>query len=192
MLAAVRSASVLGIDAYDVCVEVDVSSGGLPIWSIVGLPSGEVREARQRVRSALKNSGFEMPIRRVTISLSPGDTKKAGTGFDLPLAIGFLVAIGELTPESVQHYAFLGELGLDGTIRGVRGALSVARRFASRPDVRALIIPPANVNEAGLVRSLTIHALPTLRDLVDAIRCGELARAEPAPETPGTEEATDF
>jgi magnesium chelatase family protein len=192
MLAAVRSASVLGIDAYDVCVEVDVASRGLPDWAIVGLPSGEVRESRQRVRAALKNSLFELPVRRVTISLSPGDTRKAGTGFDLPIAIGFLVAIGELTPESVQPYAFLGELGLDGSIRGVRGVLPVARRFASSPDVRGLIIPPANVNEAGLVRSMTLHAPATLLELVQALRAGELPRAEPGQDIRDPEDSADF
>jgi magnesium chelatase family protein len=192
MLAAVRSATVLGIEAYDVCVEVDVASRGLPDWMIVGLPSGEVRESRQRVRSALRNSGFELPVRRVTISLSPGDTKKAGTGFDLPIAIGFLVAIGELAPESVHPYAFLGELGLDGSIRGVRGVLPVARRFAARRDVRGLVIPPANVDEAGLVRSMALHAPLTLITLVDALRSGELPRAEPAQERVDTEDTADF
>ncbi len=93
MLAAIRSAAVVGIDAYDVCVEVDVAQG-LPHWTIVGLPSGEVKESRERVTAALANSGFVVPARRVTVSLSPGDQRKAGTGFDLPIAIGLLVALG--------------------------------------------------------------------------------------------------
>src|SRR6478752_5434551 len=91
MLAAVRSASVLGIDAYDVCVEADIARG-LPNWFIVGLASGEVKESRERVAAALANSGFDLPPRRTTISLSPGDTRKAGTGFDLPIAIALLIA----------------------------------------------------------------------------------------------------
>src|SRR3954470_9281035 len=107
MLAAIRSASVLGIDAHEVCVEVDVARG-LPNWFIVGLPSGEVKESRERVSAALANSGFELPPRRVTVSLSPGDTRKVGTGFDLPMAIGLLVAIGELEPETVAGLTFLG------------------------------------------------------------------------------------
>src|SRR5215471_9275816 len=131
MLAAIRSATVLGIDAHDVCVEVDVAQG-LPKWLIVGLPSGEVKESRERVSAAVANSGFEIPPRRITISLSPGDTRKAGTGFDVPIAIGLLVAIGVLSHESVEGLTFLGELGLDGSIRGVRGVLSVARRLAAR------------------------------------------------------------
>src|ERR1700743_2845914 len=96
MLAAVRSASVLGIDAHDVCIEVDVARG-LPNWFIVGLPSSEVKESRERVTPALANSGFDLPARRVTISLSPGDLRKSGTGFDLGIAIGLLVAF-ELIP----------------------------------------------------------------------------------------------
>src|SRR6478736_3903764 len=120
MLAAIRSAAVFGIDAHDVCVEVDVAQG-LPHWTLVGLPAGEVKESRERVSAALANSGFELPPRRITVSLSPGDTRKAGTGFDLPIAIGLLVAIGALSPEAIAGCAVLGELGLDGTIRGVRG-----------------------------------------------------------------------
>src|ERR1051325_4089816 len=123
MLAAVPSAALLGIDAYDVTVEVDVSLG-LPNWTIVGLPSGAVKESRERVSAALANSGFTLPARRITVNLSPADTKKEGTGFDLPIAIGLLLGIGELTPEMVDGLAFVGELGLDASIRGVRGALS--------------------------------------------------------------------
>src|SRR5436190_23163 len=132
MLAAIRSASVLGIDAFDVCVEVDVASG-LPHWTLVGLPAGEVKESRERVTAALANSGFAVPPRRVTVSLSPGDTRKAGTGFDLPIAVGLLVAVGAIPADAVDGLVFLGELGLDGAIRGVRGALSVARHLSNQP-----------------------------------------------------------
>src|SRR3954465_11340365 len=125
MLAAIRSPAVFGIDAYDVCVEVDVAQG-LPHWTIVGLPAGEVKESRERVVAALANSGFVLPPRRITVSLSPGDSRKVGTGFDLPIAIGLLIGIGQLDAATVSRAVFLGELGLDGAIRGVRGALSVA------------------------------------------------------------------
>src|SRR5689334_14546623 len=108
MLAAIRSAAVVGIDAYDVCVEIDVAQG-LPQWVIVGLPAGEVKESRERVTAALSNSGFTVPPRRVTVSLSPGDQRKAGTGFDLPIAIGLLVALGALPPDRVEGFTFLGE-----------------------------------------------------------------------------------
>src|ERR1700712_3564904 len=101
MLAAIQSATVLGIDAYDVCVEIDVAQG-LPHWTIVGLPAGEVKESRGGGPAALANSRFGLPARRITVSLSPGDTRKAGTGFDLPIAIGLLVALGALPAESVD------------------------------------------------------------------------------------------
>ncbi|MEO7086952.1 MAG: YifB family Mg chelatase-like AAA ATPase [Gemmatimonadaceae bacterium] len=191
MLAAIHSATVLGIDAYDVCVEIDVAQG-LPHWTIVGLPAGEVKESRERVSAALANSGYTLPSRRITVSLSPGDTRKAGTGFDLPIAIGLLVAIGALSPESVAGLAFLGELGLDGAMRPVRGALSVARHLAGNAAVRALVIPPANVSESGLVRSLRVCAPATLSELVDALREGTLQPASVVPRATESEFDDDF
>jgi len=190
MLAAVRSAAVLGIDAYDICVEVDVAPG-LPHWTIVGLPAGEVKESRERVVAALGNSGFELPARRVTVSLSPGDSRKVGTGFDLPIAIGLLVAIGQLDAASVSDAVFLGELGLDGAIRGVRGVLSVARHIA-RANAPTFVLPPTNVNEASLVRSLRLAAPATLRDLVDALATGALAPASGDAVTAATDDDADF
>jgi magnesium chelatase family protein len=190
MLAAIRSASILGIDAFDVCVEVDVASG-LPHWTLVGLPAGEVKESRERVTAALSNSGFPVPPRRVTVSLSPGDTRKAGTGFDLPIAVGLLVALGEIPIDAVNELVFLGELGLDGAIRGVRGALSVARHLSDQ-TTRALVLPPANVDEAGLVRCVPLVAPPTLRDLVDALRSGVLINATPGERTTTASDDTDF
>src|SRR5690348_10204136 len=121
MLAAVRSAAVLGIDAYDVTVEVDVALG-LPQWIIVGLPASAVKERRERVGAALVNAGFTVPPRRITVNLAPADQRKEGTAFDLPIALGLLVGIGVLEAESVQRCLVAGELGLDGSIRPVRGA----------------------------------------------------------------------
>src|SRR5687767_931891 len=131
MLAAVRSAAVLGIDAYDVTVEVDVALG-LPIWTIVGLPAGAVKESRERVSAALVNSGFEVPSRRTTVNLAPGDRPKTGTAFDLPIALGYLAATGQLDPACLTSVVAIGELGLDGSLRTVRGTLSVARLLGSR------------------------------------------------------------
>src|SRR5262245_48266321 len=173
MLAAIRSAAVLGIDAYDVTVEVDIASG-LPLWNIVGLPSGAVKESRERVSSALVNSGFPLPSRRVTINLSPAAVRKDGTGFDLPIAIGLLVAIGVLPELVAQGRVFIGELGLDGTIRGVRGMLSVARHLARDASAPTLVMPPANGGEAGLVRSIHRAAVPSLRELVECLEDGSL------------------
>ena len=191
MLAAIRSAAVFGIDAYDVCVEVDVAAG-LPNWFLVGLPAGEVKESRERVSAALANSGFTLPPRRITISLSPGDLRKAGTGFDLPIAVALLVALGVIREESVAGLAFIGELGLDGAVRGVRGVLSVARHLASQGNVRALVLPPSNVAEAALVRSICLSTSPTLRELVDALSEGTLTRATPEARPAVLNDAADF
>jgi len=174
------------------CVSKWTSHSACPTGSSSGFPRARVKESRQRVSAALINSGFEIPPRRVTISLSPGDVRKAGTGFDLPIAIGLLVANGVLSPESVDGLAFLGELGLDGSIRGVRGVLSVARRLASHQDGRGFVVPPANVNEAGLVRSLVLHAPATLRDLVDSLDRGALSRAEALTAAARNDDGADF
>ncbi|MFL5607758.1 MAG: YifB family Mg chelatase-like AAA ATPase [Gemmatimonadaceae bacterium] len=179
MLAAVRSASVLGIDAYEVTVEVDVAFG-LPQWIIVGLPASAVKESRERVGAALVNAGFTVPPRRVTVNLAPADRKKEGTAFDLPIALGVLVGIGVLSAESVERCVAVGELGLDGTIRPVRGALSIARRLASHHDAAriTLILPSANVAEASLVSGLRLAAPSALAQLVAWLRSGQLPRAE--------------
>jgi magnesium chelatase family protein len=182
MLAAVRSAAVIGIDAYDVLVEVDVALG-LPAWTIVGLAAGAVKESRERVSAALANSGFAVPPRRVTINLAPADVRKEGTAFDLPIALGFLAATGQLDPESLATIVAIGELGLDGSLRPVRGTLSVARRVAGSGRRRrtaaggvTLVLPPPNVPEASLVTRLPLSAPATLIEIVAQL---EAARLEP-------------
>ena len=112
MLAAIHSAAVLGIEAYSVTVEVDCALG-LPQWFIVGLPAGSVRESRERVGAALANSGFKIPPRRITVNLAPADTRKDGTAFDLPIALGILAATGQVATERVRDLVVVGELGLD-------------------------------------------------------------------------------
>jgi magnesium chelatase family protein len=188
VLAAIRSAAVLGIEAYDVIVEVDVAAG-LPAWTIVGLASSAVKEARERVSAALTNSGFALPSRRVTVNLSPADVRKDGTAFDLPIALALLVALGALEPSSIEGLLVAGELGLDGSIRPIRGALSLARS-AARSGVRALVVPCANTAEASLVTQTKLASAPSLRVLVDALARGVLPDAAPiiaasAPAAPG-------
>jgi magnesium chelatase family protein len=175
VLAAIRSAAVIGIDAYDVTVEVDVALG-LPQWLIVGLPASAVKESRERVGAALANAGFVVPPRRVTVNLAPADTRKEGTAFDLPIALGLLVGTGELVPAQVQSCVVVGELGLDGSVRPVRGALSIARRVAGEPRAaqRTLVLPDANVAEAALVHGLRLAAPATLAELVGWLRHGAL------------------
>jgi magnesium chelatase family protein len=178
MLAAVRSAALVGIDAYDVIVEVDAAPG-LPQWTIVGLAAGAVKESRERVGAALLNSGFDVPPRRVTVNLAPADIRKDGSAFDLPIALGILVATGQLEAQTLDARLFVGELGLDGALRTMRGALSVARH-ALRAGLFTLVLPPPNVAEASRVSALTLSAPRTLRELVQELREGKLttARAE--------------
>jgi magnesium chelatase family protein len=175
MLAAVRSAALVGIDAYDVIVEVDAAPG-LPQWTIVGLPAGAVKESRERVGAALVNSGFLVPPRRITVNLAPADVRKEGTAFDLPVAIGILVATGQLDSATLGSRMFVGELGLDGALRTMRGALSVARH-ALRSGASMLVLPEPNVAEAARVSALELSAPRTLADLVEQLRAGELVSA---------------
>ena len=177
MLAAVQSAAVLGIEAYAVTVEVDVAAG-LPAWTIVGLASSAVKEARERVTAALTNSGFALPSRRVTVNLSPADVKKEGTAFDLPIALALLCATGQLAADCVVGLMVAGELGLDGSIRPIRGALPLARA-AAQQRARALIVPPANAAEAALASQVPLGAAPTLAALVTALRNGQLPTPPP-------------
>jgi magnesium chelatase family protein len=176
MLAAIRSAAVQGIDAYPVTVEVDAAAG-LPQWTIVGLAAGAVKESRERVCAALVNGGFRVPPRRITINLAPADIRKDGTAFDLPIALGVLVATGQLAEATVDGRLYLGELGLDGSLRPVRGALPVARLAGSAHT--PLVLPSPNVAEAALVGGLELHAPASLPELVEHLQNGGLPRASP-------------
>jgi len=162
MLARIRSAAVLGIDAYPVDVEVDISSG-LPSFSTVGLPQGAVKEGRERVSAALANAGFSFPLRRITVNLAPADVRKDGSGFDLPIALGLLAASGQLPDQRLAEQLVLGEVGLEGDLRPVRGALSMA--LAARASgCRSLLLPQANVPEASVVEGLEVCGARTLLD----------------------------
>ena len=137
VLACVRTAAVFGIDAAQVNVEVDVSFG-LPAFTMVGLPDPSIRESRDRIRSAIRNSGFEFPPRRITVNLAPADVRKAGSAFDLPIALGILAATGDVRRRNVDDVLVLGELSLDGAIQPTRGVLPIAaaarrRRFRGLP-----------------------------------------------------------
>jgi magnesium chelatase family protein len=177
MLAAVRSAAVLGVDAFDVTVEVDCTRG-LPHWTVVGMPAGSVRESRERVAAALANAGIALPPRRITINLAPADVPKTGTAFDLPIAVAVLVAFGIVDETRVRDCVFLGELGLDGSLRAVRGVLSVARRLGPSEPRPRLVVPPLNVAEASLVNELPVSAPATIGELVEWLRAGTLPPAE--------------
>ncbi len=179
MLAAICSGAVLGIEASPVTVEVDAAPG-LPAWTMVGLPSGSVKEARERVGAALVNAGFALPPRRWTINLSPADMRKEGTAFDLPIAIAVLVASGQLAAAAVQGVWFAGELGLDGAVRPIRGALPLARA-ARVLGARALALPVGNVDEAALVRGVALAAVTDLASLVRALKARRLPHVDRDP-----------
>ena len=165
MLAKVRSAAVIGIDAYPVDVEIDLANG-LPSFSTVGLPHGAVKEGRERVSAALANSGFELPLKRITANLAPADVPKAGSAFDLPIAIGVLAASGQLTiPGLADGFAF-GELGLEGSLRPVRGTLSLVS-CARALGARWVLVPLANRAEAALVGGIEVLAAPSLRAIAN-------------------------
>jgi len=165
MLARVRSAAVLGIDAYLVEVETDIASG-LPTFVTVGLPQGAVKEGRDRVSAALANTGYTFPLKRVTINLAPADIKKEGSAFDLPIALGILAATEQVSGERLGKIAVLGELGLEGAIRPVRGALPVALA-ARAAGVEALILPRENLPEAGVVDGLQVLGAGCLAEIAD-------------------------
>src|SRR5436190_23449820 len=125
MLACLRSAAVFGIEASPVTIEVDVSFG-LPGFTMVGLPDPSVRESRDRIRSAIRNSGYEFPSHRITVNLAPADVRKAGSSFDLPIALGILAASGVVERRHISDFVLLGELSLDGSIHATRGVLPIA------------------------------------------------------------------
>jgi len=165
MLAKVLSGALLGIDAYPVEVEVDIAQG-LPQFATVGLPEGAVKESKDRVKSAIKNSGYEFPTRRITINLAPADIRKEGTAFDLPMAVGLLSATGLVTLERSSRFLLMGELSLDGCIKPGRGVLPVAAA-ARRWDLDGLILPAANAEEGALVDGLPVYPVETLGEVVD-------------------------
>jgi len=164
MLATTRTFSLLGIEVREVHVEIDVCSGGLPTFSLVGLPDAAVRESRERVRSALENSGFKFPQHRITANLAPADLRKAGPSFDLAIAAGLLVASGQLPAERLEGVTLSGELALDGSIRTVPGTLAMAEA-AGRLGSRAIAVPASNGPEAALAQGPRVIPLERLGEL---------------------------
>jgi magnesium chelatase family protein len=167
MLARVRSAAVFGIEAFPVAIEVDVSHG-LPGFTVVGLPDAIVKESRDRIRSAVRNSGFEFPRHRITVNLAPADMRKAGASFDLPIALGVLAAAGMIRRREVEDVIIVGELSLDGGIQAARGVLPIAVA-ARRHAVPGLLLPSANGDEAAVVEGLHFFPVRSLADAVDAL-----------------------
>ena len=165
MLARVWSASLVGIDGIKVGVEVDVS-GGLPAITIVGLPDTAVQESRERVKAALKNSGFAFPVRKIIINLAPADLRKEGPYFDLPISVGILAASEQIDAQLLGDYLFLGELSLDGSLRPVAGVLPIAAA-AQRLGIQGLVVPADNAQEAAIVKNLAVYGFKHLSEVAD-------------------------
>lgn len=189
MLARIWSASLVGIDALKVGVEVDLS-GGLPGVVVVGLPDAAVQESRERVKAALKNAGFPFPMRKVVVNLTPADVRKEGPIYDLPIAIGILAAAELVDQERLNSYLLLGELSLDGTLRPVAGVMAMAAA-APQLGIHGLIVPEDNAQEAAVVPDLDVYGFKTIADVVDFLNdpcdrkplaidgCEALAKAQP-------------
>jgi len=178
MLAKVCSSALIGIDAYLVEVEVDIAAG-LPAFTTVGLPEASVKESRERVKSAVKNSGYHFPDDRITVNLAPANIKKEGTGFDLPMALGILAAIGTIPERALAPFLFLGELSLDGRIKPVNGSLpmAIAARRAGR---RGIVVPFENRMEAAVVEGIGVYPAKTLAETVEFLLGIQPIRAQTA------------
>ncbi|MCK5139300.1 MAG: YifB family Mg chelatase-like AAA ATPase, partial [Thermodesulfovibrionia bacterium] len=169
MLSRILSATLIGIDAHIVEVEVDIASRGLPHFSTVGLPDTAVKESKDRVKAALKNTGFNFPLKQITVNLAPADIKKEGSSFDLPIALGITVAEGIVAPRAVEGYMISGELSLDGRIKPVRGSLSMAI-MARQKKLKGLILPLENAKEAAVVNGVQVYGFKTFPDFIEFLK----------------------
>jgi len=165
MLSKVKSSTVIGVEGIGVEVEVDISLG-LPVFSTVGLPDGSIRESRDRVKSAIKNSGYDFPNKKITVNLAPADIKKEGAGFDLPISIGILSASGIISGEAIQNYCIIGELSLDGSVRPVRGILPIAL-LVRQCGLKGIIIPKENEEEGAVIEGIDVIGVENLYQTVE-------------------------
>ena len=169
MFSTILSGAVYGMNSYLVHVEVDMAQG-LPCFVMVGSPGSEVRESGERVRVALKNSGVVIPPMHIAVNISPGDIRKVGTGFDLPIAVAVLCAMGKVSSESVEKVLLLGELSLDGQLRPVRGVLPIAV-CAAKNGIRHCIVPMENAKEAALVADMCVFGATSLKQILEHLQC---------------------
>jgi magnesium chelatase family protein len=171
LLSKITSSAVMGIDAYVVDVEVDVTARGLPYFATVGLPDAAVKESKDRVRAALKNNGFEFPLKQIVINLAPANIKKEGSAFDLPIALGIIASEGLLEQDKLTGYMIVGELSLDGRIKPVRGALPMAVKAAAE-GFKGLVLPYENAREAAVVGGIDVFGAKDLASVVEFFREG--------------------
>ena len=171
MLSIIKTMSLHGLDGYLIEVQVDVSPG-MPEWTIVGLPDTSVKEAKERVRTAIKNSRFEFQSKKIIVNLAPANTRKEGSLFDLPIAIGILANFGEIVSQNLEHTVFVGELSLDGKINKAKGILPMCIE-AKKMGIKRIILPKENAKEAAIVKELEVIGVSTLDQLVDFLN-GEI------------------
>lgn len=164
MISKITTATLFGINGKVIEVEVDISYG-LPAFNIVGLPEASVKESKERVRSAIKNAGFEFPSDRITVNLAPADVRKEGSSFDLPIAIGILASMGAINPEKIKEYFIAGELSLDGGIKSIRGVLPITI-LAAEEGIKHIIVPNDNGNEASLVKNIKVYGASHILEIV--------------------------
>lgn len=165
MISIVKSMSLHGLEGYPIEVQVDVS-GGLPCFEIVGLPDTSIREAKERVKTAIKNSGYELQSRRIIVNLAPANTKKEGSYLDLPIAIAILLNIGEIQSKDLENTIFIGELSLDGKVNKVNGILPICIE-ARRLGIKKVIVPYENSDEAAIVDGIDVIGIKTLNEIVE-------------------------
>lgn len=177
MLSIVKSMALHGLDGYLVDVEVDVSPG-LPSWEVVGLPDVSVKEAKERVKTAIKNSNIDFQSKRIVVNLAPADTKKEGSSFDLPISIGILIATENIQNVNLDKKAFIGELSLDGKINKVNGVLPMCIE-AQRLGIKEIIVPKENALEAGIVRDIKVIPAENLAEVIEYLnKTREIAPVE--------------
>lgn len=180
MLARVFSGATVGLESVPIEVEVDITNQGLPSFTIVGLPDKAVEEAKERVRSALRNSGADFPTHRITINLAPADLPKVGPAYDLPMALGILIASGQLKAD-LSDSLVLGELSLDGSLRHTNGVLAMAL-LARQKKFKRIFLPQINALEASVIASLKIYPVNSLIQLFQHL--SEIEEIKPQPHTP--------
>lgn len=176
MLSIIKSISLNGLDGYAINVQVDVSPG-IPSWEIVGLPDTSIRESKERVRTAIKNSSFELLSRKIVVNLAPANIKKEGSFLDLPMAIGILQSVEEIEKKDLSSIAFIGELSLDGKINGVNGILPMCIE-AKKLGINTVIIPNKNLKETSILNNITILGAENLRQIVEFINNGVMLSQE--------------
>lgn len=176
MLSIVKSMGLHGLDGYLIEVQVDVSSG-MPSWDVVGLPDVSVKEAKERVKTAIKNSEIEFPSRRILVNLAPANTKKEGSLFDLPIAVGILIATEVIENINISNYIFIGELSLNGKLNKVKGILPMCIE-ASRLGIKNVILPEENAKEAAIVKNINVIPAKNLKQVINFLNGTETIKNE--------------